>query len=236
MRAGQRTAITVAVIRIGVPLILLVGALWWYEGRVAKLTTEAFKKSVAEEQRWVQEWPVLVREDDFSQLGDAPRTLLRDPGWFQPYIEPGRKGSAAGAGASGAPAPTSLRTEVEVDAPLNREGDAYVALAKKTPGNKAICLLKLAARVSGGQTYAGGRYRYITWAFRDGTVLVDKTAYKDDTLESGHIYELQLADRSKFPESTYVVRVQVVDAAGQVAYGDSLPIVVRLAGVAYPEE
>ena len=228
---------TVAVIRIGVPLVLTVGALWWYTDHLARIGAESLKESAtAEQQRLVQEQPVLVREDDFSQLGDVPRALLRDPGWFQPYIEPGQKGSAAGAGAGGVPPPTSLRIEVEVDAPLNREGDAYMALVKKTRSDKGICLLKLAARISGGQTRAGGCYRYITWAFRDGTILVDKTAYKDDTLETGHIYELQLADRSQFPESTYVVRVQVVDVAAQVAYGDSLPIVVRLAGVAYPEE
>lgn len=78
-------------------------------------------------------------------------------------------------------------------------------------------LLDMHAHGYGGIPRAtDNHYKFYTWAFRDGTIgVTNGVAYDDSTKYVQHSYNKM---------AVYTVRVQVVDANGTVAYGDSLPI------------
>jgi hypothetical protein len=86
------------------------------------------------------------------------------------------------------------------------------------------------AQAYGGETNASGKYKYYVWAFRDGLINPAGAAYNDTNRYVQHTY----GNSTRNLEGTYVVRVQVTDAAFDNghsatetrAYGDSFPIVI----------
>ncbi|MBN2083117.1 PKD domain-containing protein [bacterium] len=96
---------------------------------------------------------------------------------------------------------------------------AYYMIALPNNGVHTVDL-SLYAQAYGGQTDADCNYRYYIWAFRDGTIQPATFAYDPAQAFAEHTY----GSATDNLEATYVVRVQVMDAAGTIAYGDSLPI------------
>ncbi|MBN2081649.1 hypothetical protein JW859_05505 [bacterium] len=80
------------------------------------------------------------------------------------------------------------------------------------------------AHAYGGVPNEDGSYGYYVWAFRDGVIQMG------DELAAQYVYHSYgLASRDM--QGVYTVRVQVTDADWNVAYGDSLPIVLIADGV-----
>jgi len=104
---------------------------------------------------------------------------------------------------------------VAVEASVNL-GSAYYEVAE--PAGRPL-LLDMHAHAYGGTPRTDGRYKYYTWAFRDGTLgVTNGAAYDNSTQYVQHAFN---------EAANYIVRVQVTDANGNVAYGDSLPIHVN---------
>jgi hypothetical protein len=112
---------------------------------------------------------------------------------------------------------------VIVSAILPRMADGKAYSAHAAGQNDGLgCTVRLQAKISGGYSDAQGRYKYCHWSFGDGSVLKDQTALIDDTLEVSHLYA-----GSALLHKRYTAKVLVVDTAGAVAWGASLPIVMQ---------
>jgi hypothetical protein len=146
-----------------------------------------------------------------AKLPAWQQQLLGDKGWLQPHGTP----------AAASAVPGQLRASVIPTLPRLPGGQAYQAQSTNINDTRG-CMVRLRVVISGGKSDAQGRYKYCNWAFGDGLTAADGTAFTDDTLELNHFFVGKAQQ-----EQQYIIRVQVVDAAGAIAYGDSLPIVVR---------
>ena len=122
----------------------------------------------------------------------------------------------------------ALGVSVVVEASLNPDRGAGSPPAGTfyevgNPTAAPALVLDMHAHGYGGTPRAAdGRYKYYTWAFRDGTIgVTNGVGFDDSTKYVQHSYT---------GESVYTIRVQVVDNNNVVAYGDSLPIHVGSSG------
>ena len=65
-------------------------------------------------------------------------------------------------------------------------------------------------------------YKHSTWSWRDGTITAAGTAYDPSQFNRTHTYSTNGVKVNI--EGVYTIRNQIVDAADNIAYGDSLPI------------
>ena len=105
--------------------------------------------------------------------------------------------------------------------PLNATASEYQVNLNAADG-KATMQIKMRANGYGGVPNAACLYKTYVWAFRDGTVQPAGADYSAAQMTAVHTY----GDLSFNKESKYVVRCQVQDSGGALAYGDSLPIVL----------
>lgn len=157
-------------------------------------------------------YPLGLSPEEVDQLPQWQRDVLHAPGWRQPVAAPV---------AAGAAPPGGLSVKVYAVLPRGPGGGEYQAQAVHMNDGLG-CLVRLKTRITGGKPDAQGRYKACHWAFGDGQFLLDPTPYNDDTLEVMHFF----AAGQQAPQR-YVVRVQVIDAAGASVFADSLPIVLR---------
>ncbi len=150
--------------------------------------------------------------EELQRLPQWQQVLLNDAGWIQPYTLPAAQAPAGS---------NELHASISATLPRLPGGQAYEAQAGHMNDGLG-CLVRLRVSLSGGQPDAQARYKYCNWTFGDGLSAVDQTAFTDDTLELNHFYA-----GAQQQERRYIARVQVVDAAGAVAFADSLPIVVQ---------
>lgn len=152
------------------------------------------------------------------------------PDEAQAYLYTGTNVYCAAANAAYEKQPTifyggsgALGVSVVVEASLNPDrgpgtppaGSYYEVTNPATPNPPT--LLNMHAHGYGGTPQAGDcAYKHYTWAFRDGSLGVSNgNPFDNSTQFVSHAYTY---------ESIYTVRVQVVDASDNIAYGDSLPI------------
>jgi hypothetical protein len=123
----------------------------------------------------------------------------------------------------------ALGVSVAVDASLNPDltgsggapAGSYYQVSLPSDDGLATVTLNMFANGYGGTPNAACDYKHYTWAFRDGSIgVTNSTPFSNSTKHVSHTYGNLLVN----VESVYIVRVQVVDAADAIAYGDSLPI------------
>jgi hypothetical protein len=130
-----------------------------------------------------------------------------------------------------------LGVSVIVEASLNPDrgpgtpapGTFYEVALPEATGLATVALDMHAHGYGGTPQAADCAYKHYTWAFRDGSIgTTNSTPFDNSSQYVTHTY----GSVSRNQESVYIVRVQVIDAAGAIAYGDSLPIHVGHGGAA----
>jgi hypothetical protein len=123
----------------------------------------------------------------------------------------------------------ALGVSVVVEASLNPDrgpgtpapGTFYEVALPDATGLATISLDMHAHGYGGTPRASDCAYKHYTWAFRDGSIgQTNSTPYDNSSQYVTHTYGS--IDRNQ--ESIYIVRVQVVDSTGAIAYGDTLPV------------